>query len=85
MMKSRILAIIMLAICGAPTPAFAQAHVLEGNTLPMDYDGGGGRHYRMYGYYGDYDPAMPSGTKGRPRQVSRSKHHTASRHAGSRS
>jgi hypothetical protein len=74
-MKLRILAIVMLATCGAPAMAFAQAHVLEGNTLPMDYDGKGGRHYRMYGYYGDYTPDMPRGKKGR--LVSRSRHHAA--------
>jgi len=81
-MKLRILAFVVLATWGAPATAFAQAHVLEGNTLPMDYDGEGGRHYRMYGYYGDYDPARPSDTKGKPRHGSRSGHHTAPRQAG---
>jgi hypothetical protein len=80
-MKSRILAITMLAMCGAPAPAFAQAHVLEGNILPMDYDGEGGRHYLMYGYYGDHMPDMPSHKKGMSRHVSRSKHHAAPREA----
>jgi hypothetical protein len=81
-MKLRIFVIVMLATCGAPVPAFAQGHVLEGNILPMDYDGEGGRHYRVYGYYGDYTPDMPSDKKGRARLVSRSRHRAAAPAAG---
>src|SRR5262249_4550239 len=44
-------------VCPAST-AFAQSREIFGPVLPMVYDGQGGRHYCLYGYYGPFDPPI---------------------------
>ena len=44
-------------MCPAST-AFAQTRETFGPVLPMVFDGQGGRHYCLYGYYGPFDPSI---------------------------
>ena len=44
-------------MCPAST-AFAQTREAFGPVLPMVFDGQGGRHYCLYGYYGPFDPSI---------------------------
>jgi hypothetical protein len=78
----RVRVFALLAMCNATTPVFGQAHVLEGNVLPMEYDGEGGRHYLMYGYYGPHDPPMPHESKMKPRIERSPVHRVVRRHRG---
>jgi hypothetical protein len=49
--------IAFAALCPAST-AFGQTREAFGPVLPMVFDGQGGRHYCLYGYYGPFDPSI---------------------------
>ena len=49
---------IAVAALGSASPAFAQSRDALGPVLPMVFDGQGGRHYCLYGYYGPFDPPI---------------------------
>lgn len=44
------------------SPAFAQTRDAFGPSLPLQFDRYGARHWYVYGYYGPFDPSMPSPT-----------------------
>jgi hypothetical protein len=51
------LCIAVAALC--PTSiVFGQSRDAFGPVLPMVFDGQGGRHYCLYGYYGPLDPSI---------------------------
>ena len=51
------LCIALAASCAAST-ALGQTREAFGPVLPMVFDGQGGRHYCLYGYYGPFDPSI---------------------------
>jgi len=56
--KSIIGLCMAVAMVCLASMAFAQSREIFGPVLPMVYDGQGGRHYCLYGYYGPFDPAI---------------------------
>jgi len=52
-----VLSIGLAASCAASV-AFGQTRDAFGPVLPMVFDGQGGRHYCLYGYYGPFDPSI---------------------------
>jgi hypothetical protein len=45
------------ALCPA-SMTFAQTYEAFGPVLPMVFDGQGGRHFCLYGYYGPFEPPI---------------------------
>ena len=56
--RSTIAFSIAVAAWGRVSPAFAQSRDAFGPVLPMIFDGQGGRHYCVHGYYGPFDPPI---------------------------
>jgi len=52
-----VLSIALAASCAASV-AFGQTREAFGPVLPMVFDGQGGRHYCLNGYYGPFDPSI---------------------------
>ena len=62
MINRSTLAICMTAaMVFLTTIAFGQTRDAFGPVLPMVFDGQGGRHYCLYGYYGPFDPPIAPG------------------------
>jgi hypothetical protein len=59
MINRSTLALCMTVAMVCPASmAFAQTREAFGPVLPMVFDGQGGRHYCLYGYYGPFDPPI---------------------------
>ena len=58
MTSKTALAFCIAAAVLCPTMPFAQTREAFGPVLPMVFDGQGGRHYCLYGYYGPFDPPI---------------------------
>jgi hypothetical protein len=58
--KSKFAAVVAIAVASGSSPAFAQTLEFFGPSLPMQFDGGGARHFYVYGYYGPFAPPMSS-------------------------
>jgi hypothetical protein len=63
MIKRSTLALLTIATLSPASMAFAQdMPEAFGPVMPMIYDGQGGRHYCLYGYYGPFAPPLPPGS-----------------------
>jgi hypothetical protein len=56
--RSTLALLVAIAALSPASMAFAQTREVFGPVLPMIYDGQGGRHYCLYGYYGPFDPQI---------------------------
>jgi hypothetical protein len=71
--KSKLTAIVAIAVACGASPAFAQARAWEGDVSPMVFGSQGERHYHVNGHDGPFDPPMSPPDSAAPvsRRVSR--------------